>query len=346
MSLLVITNTTLLHNCHCKEIIQEYDKRMRKALKRLLWAILILFIIINIVAYFHAYKFTHFSSSSTDKTESPKDLSFGQKLVTLFFGVKNPRPENKAKPKKEYETITLNSNKNLECWLIEADSAKGTVILFHGYSSEKSAMLNKAEIFLNIGYNTFLVDFMGSGGSEGNRTSIGYDEAEQVKTAFEFIKERGEENIVLYGSSMGSVAIMKAEIDYALNPVSIILECPFGTMLKTVKSRFHAMNLPSFPMAHLLVFWGGIQNGFNGFGHNPVNYAKRIKCPVLLLYGEKDDKVSYDEINEIYNNIILQRKDTAFCKLVIFPEARHEDDLSKYKIWKINIKSFFQKQLN
>ena len=52
------------------------------------------------------------------------------------------------------------------------------------------------------------------------------------------------------------------------------------------------MHVPCFPMAYLLVFWGGTINGFNAFNHNPQNYASQVKCPVLLMYGLKDDKVS------------------------------------------------------
>lgn len=29
-------------------------------------------------------------------------------------------------------------------------------------------------------------------------------------------------------------------------------------------------------MANLLVFWGGVQNDFNAFKHNPTDYAKNI----------------------------------------------------------------------
>lgn len=64
-------------------------------------------------------------------------------------------------------------------------------------------MLDKAEIFNQLGYSAFLVDFMGSGGSEGNQTTIGFLEAEQVKVSFNYIKQSGEHNIFIYGTSMG-----------------------------------------------------------------------------------------------------------------------------------------------
>jgi hypothetical protein len=186
-------------------------------------------------------------------------------------------------------------------------------------------MLDKSDIILGLGYNTFLVDFMGSGGSEGNQTSIGFLEAEQVKTCYDYLTDKGEQNIYLFGTSMGSVATMKAISDYHIEPKGIMIECPFGSMYKIVCARFKTMNAPTFPMAGLLVFWGGLQNGFWAFGHNPTVYAKKINCPTLLLSGAKDEKVSREEINQIFKNLGGQKK------LKIYQEAGHENYLKKYK---------------
>jgi alpha-beta hydrolase superfamily lysophospholipase len=292
--------------------------------KRAMWFILSLFLIMNIVAGFHAYKFTHFDSSGKAKTKDATQLSFGDKLKTLFFGVSNPRPVNLSQPDIPFETITLKSNKSIACWYIKHPQAKGTVILFHGYSSEKSASLGEAMVFNSLGYNTLLVDFMGSGGSEGNQTTIGFYEAKEVKTAIDHISHTGEKNIILYGSSMGAVAIMKCMKDDSPEINAIIMECPFGTMLKTVQGRFKNMHVPAFPMANLLVFWGGVENKFNAFAHNPQEYAKSIKCPVLLMYGQKDDKVSRQEIDAIYNNLGGTRQ------LSLFPLAGHQEYLKMY----------------
>lgn len=289
----------------------------------------------NIVAIFHSYKFTHFIDSKIEKTKDPKKLTTGEKIKTLLFGVSNPRPENLTIPTSDFETIKLKSNKEIECWSLKTENAKGTVILFHGFGGNKSSMLDKAEIFLGLGYNTFLVDFMGSGGSEGNQTTIGFLEAEQVKTCFDYLTEKGEQNIYIFGTSMGSVATMKAINDFDIKPKGIIIECPFGSMYKTVCARFKTMNAPTFPMAGLLVFWGGLQNGFWAFRHNPTEYAKKINCPTLLLYGAKDEKVSREEIDQIFNNLGGHKT------LKIYEEAGHENYLTKYKNeWTQDIQEF------
>ena len=289
----------------------------------------------NIVAFLHAYKFTHFSESKSEKTKSPEKLSTLEKVKTLFFGVNNPKPKNTKFPTQKFQIIKLKSNKEIECWLVKNEKPKGTIVLFHGYGGEKSSMIDKSDEFIKQGFNTLLVDFMGCGNSEGNQTTIGYKESEEVKTVFDYLTQNGEKNIYLFGTSMGAVAIMKCINDYKIEPKGIIIECPFGSMYQTVCARFHKMNAPTFPMAGILLFWGGIQNGFWGFSHNPTEYAKKITCPTLLLYGQKDKSVSRKEIDEIYKN--LNGKKT----LNTYKETGHENYLIKNKTeWNKNITEF------
>lgn len=309
--------------------------RYKKNLKRLGWITLIAFVLLNIVAFFHAYKFTHFSNNPGVKTRA-ENLGFGEKVKALLFGINNPRPANRSAPARAFETITIQSNKKIECWFITADSAKGSVILFHGYGGEKSSMLDKADEFLKLGYNTLLVDFMGSGGSEGNQTTIGFKEAEEVRSCYDYLVSKDEKKIYLFGTSLGAAAILKSIQDYAIDPAGIMIECPFGTLYQATTARFNSLNVPSFPLAGLLVFWGGLQNGFWGFSLKPVEYARSVKCPSLLMYGEKDEKVSRKEIDTIFGNLQGNKQ------LKTFPLAGHENYLLKYRNeWVKEIEQFF-----
>ncbi len=293
-----------------------------KLLKPTLWAIFVIFLLLNVIAAMQAYKFTHYSKSGV-KTDSLK-LTTGKKLQLLISGVDNPRPVNEHLPTQPYTTVTIKSNVTIECWSISTPAtARGTVVLLHGYTACKSLLIDRAEPFLKAGYNCLLVDFIGSGGSGGNSTTIGYAEAEEVKDCYNYLHDKGEQHIYLYGSSMGAVSIMKAINDYNIKPDAIIIECPFATMYETIAIRFRNLGIPEFPMAGILLFWGGLENGFWGFGHNPVQYAAKIKCPTLLQYGTHDDRVARNEIDRIF--AVLQ------CpkKLVVYPNAGHDNYLQK-----------------
>lgn len=292
--------------------------------------------LINVVAYFHAYRFSHFSVEGRVKTKSPEKLSLNAKLNALFFGINNPRPVNHRLPSQSFQTIRIHSHKTLECWAItHPENTRGTIVLFHGYGASKSTLLDRSDLFLRMGYNTFLVDFMGSGGSEGNQTTVGYKEAEEVSAVYTYLLQAGIKNVYMFGTSMGAVAIMKALHDHDIRVSGVILECPFGSLYETTCARFRTMNTPSFPMAGLLVFWGGWQNGYWGFDHQPIQYAKKIKCPTLLLYGEKDESVSRSEIDRIYNNLQGMKEFSSY------PDTGHENYLLKNKTqWYDDVSKF------
>lgn len=296
---------------------------MRKYGKYLLRTVIAVFLLANIGAFFHARKFTHFDPKMTQIVD-PSKVSFGQKLKIMFTGVSLPRPTTRMEPVKSYKTIMLQSNVKINCWEMVVDHSKGTVVLCHGYGGEKSDMLERAYVFMDMGYNVLLPDFMGAAVSEGIQCTIGYKEADNVKTCVDYLQQKGEKNICLMGSSMGAVAIMRACSIYKLQAKALILECPFGTMRQTVKNRFEMTGVPAFPLSDLLVLWGGVQNGFNAFNHNPEDYAKKIKIPVLLLAGGKDDRVKAFEILNIYNNLAGKKR------LKIYPLAGHESYLNKY----------------
>jgi uncharacterized protein len=285
-------------------------------LKRFLTLLLLIFMGVNVLAFIHAYKFTHFSSRSVART-NPDELTPLVKTKVLLSGIDNPRPTRTETPRHGFNTVKIDSDVLLEAWHLTITESKGTVILFHGYSGEKSMLISRAEAFTRLGYNTLLVDFMGSGGSEGEGTTIGFTESREVKDCYDYIAKTGEKNIHLFGTSMGAAAILKTMEDYVIHPASIILECPFGSLYKTVCARFDIMGVPSFPMAGMLTFWGGFQQGYWAFGHNPASYAKSVNCPALLLFGELDDRVSMGETQEIYNNMKGPKV------LVTYPEMGH-----------------------
>lgn len=294
-----------------------------------------MFSVLNVIAAIHAYKFTHFSANGVRNENI--DLSVATKLKLLLIGVDNPRPVNAQLPQGQFSTVKLQGHVLTEAWLLPAlnDSNKGTVILFHGYTGNKSDLLPRALPLQQAGYNCLVVDFMGSGGSGGNTTTVGYQEAQQVKACYDYVRQQEEKKIMLLGSSMGAVAIMKAITDYDLKPSAVILECPFATMYETVCIRFKMLGVPTFPMAGLLVLWGGIENGFWGFSHNPVTYAKSIKCPILLQYGALDDRVARNETDRIFLNLAGQKKQ------VIYNNAGHDNYLeTSPTAWKYQVTSF------
>jgi alpha-beta hydrolase superfamily lysophospholipase len=278
---------------------------------------------LNVWAFRHAWAMTHFSSGGRS-TIRPEEMSVLGRAAVLLTGVNLPRPANDRTPADlnlSFETRRLRTadDVELEAWYIAHPDPRATVVLFHGYGTSKSKLLNEAGAFHELRCNTLLVDFRGSGGSEGNTTTLGVYEALDVAAACDLARKlKPQDPLILYGRSMGSVAILRAIAHDGVRPAGAILECPFDRLLGTVEHRFTAMKLPSFPSAQLLVFWGGVQHGMNGFAHNPAEYAAYVDCPVLLLHGQQDKRVSVSEVEAVHAKLAGTKR------LEIFPEVGHE----------------------
>ena len=296
----------------------------------------------NAVAFFHAWRFTHFANAPGVHSPNPEQLSPGRKLMVLLTGIRNPKPQNGPKPAFPFETVCITSpNGPLEAWYATPDSgrARGTVALFHGYTSSKSHLTHEAGYFRRLGYNVLLVDQAGNGNSAGFRTTVGYREANDVAATVRYLRARHPANsLVLYGVSMGAVAILRAEAELGIRPTANILECPYGNMRQTAYNRFASMHIPGFPMADLLVFWGGVQNGFWAFGLSAEHYATQIHTPTLLLWGTADPRVTRAETDAIFAHLAgpKARHD--------FPGVGHEPYWKRYSAdWEQQVRGFLSR---
>ncbi len=280
------------------------------------------FLLLNFLAFQHAHAMLTFKAGAA-RTPTPQTLTAWHKLKVLTFGVTVPRPENTRSPKdlglpSEIIRFANADGANLEGWLLTPTNPKGTVLLFHGYAASRSALLEEGRAFYDMGFAAVLIDFRGSGGSDGTTTSLGFHEAEDVATAVQHVRSLGLPGpLILYGQSMGGAAVLRSIAALEVEPDGVILESVFGRMLGAVRNRFGLMGVPSFPLAELLVFWGGVQVGFSGFSHNPEEYARACHCAALVLHGAEDHHAQLAEGEAIYDNL------TGSKKMVVFQGAGH-----------------------
>ena len=283
---------------------------LKKWLKGIGYVIAGVFVLLNIMAAFHAYKFTHFYVN-IPPAKKPEQMGMGEKASAIFFGMHYPKSKVVDSFNIPHNTISLKAEDGLklESWYAKADSnAKGTIVMFHGHASSKSAIIKEAETFHQLGWNVFMTDFRAHGNSEGDVCTIGANEAKDVKAAYDYIQQKGEKRIVLWGISLGAATASKAVADYNLKPYKVILEMPFASLLDGVKGRLRTMHLPEQPMSTLLGFWGGTEQGFWAFDIKPETYVTKINCPVLLQWGIHDLRVTETETNAIYKNLASHNK--------------------------------------
>jgi uncharacterized protein len=303
--------------------------------------LLIFFILINIILAFQAYRITYFYEQNEVNFKQFPDLSTFEKIETVVLGAKIPKRSMSEYPKIGFETLKLKDSEgfNLEAWYVPVKNAKGTILLFHGHGGAKSQMLCEAEYFNSIGFNTLLLDARSQGNSEGNICTVGYKETEGVKLAYDYAKSKGEKNIILFGSSMGAAMLIKAVPEYKLDPQKLIINCPFATMNEGVQGYLRNMNLPTSPLAEMLMFWGSVERGVWTFSYKPAEYIKNIKTPTLFQWGANDVRVLEAETKLLFNNLASTDK-----TLFVYKKSGHEQYCkSENELWRQQMFAFLNK---
>jgi alpha-beta hydrolase superfamily lysophospholipase len=322
-------------------MLQEKTKaNLRSIIRWGLWVLLVQFLLINISAAFYAYRLTHFYNDPSLLVYKPSPNVFA-KTWKLFTGPKTGKSIVEETPAFSYETVLLKTAKgiSIEAWYCKTDSLeKGTVILFHGITGHKDMLLDVANEFRYWGYNVMLVDFRAHGNSGSNTTTIGFRESEEVKLAYDYVSQKKEKKIFLYGTSLGAVVVTKAIADYQLQLAGIILEMPFASLQTYLKDKARTLGFPQQPFGFLATFWIGVERGFNGFKHQTAKYAAKIKCPVLMQWGAMDEFVLKDETKTVYKAIASTNK-----KLVVYETAQHTSFLRHDPAkWRIEVENFLK----
>lgn len=314
-------------------------KSLRPVIKWILWFLLVQFILVNISASIYAYKLTHFYEPSD--YHSPPSAGVLAKTWRIFTGPRFEKIKVGFLPNVPFALVHLYTRDSLrlEGWYLPLDSAQGTVILFHALGGNRESIIKEAFAFRGMGYNILMMDFRAHGNSAGNTSTIGHKESEDVDLAYEFIRKKGETNIILFGVSLGAVSSVRAVQEYKLTPSHVILEIPFNGQESLFARRGKLLGFPEQPFGVLVTFWTSIEQGFNAFSAKTSRYVESLQCPVLVLYGGRDEIVSSEETNAIFDNIPVKEK-----KLVEFETANHEFLLHNDPIlWKNEVTAFLKK---
>jgi alpha-beta hydrolase superfamily lysophospholipase len=302
----------------------------RRPRAALLWMVAFLFLTANAMAFVQAWSLMHFVQGVS--TTHPDQLSGLGKLGVVLTGVRLGKPKNWQSPATynlPYETHRYRGadGTDYEAWRVPAGGpvwrrfggSRGVVVMFHGYAGCKASLLPEAEVIRRAGYDAFLVDFRGCGGSSGSVTTAGYREADDVAEAVRYVQQNlHPHRVVIYGRSMGAAAALRAVSLGTAKPDALVVESPFDRMLTTVAHRFDLVGVPRFPLAPLVVFWGGVQQGYWAFGHNPSDYARAVSCPTLMIRAGRDPFVKQAEAESVFNNMNGPKQ------LLVIDQAQHE----------------------
>ena len=194
-----------------------------------------------------------------------------------------------------------NSRKlNLVGDLYTADSDK-IIIMSHGFGYDRHEKENKfdtlANSFNKVGYNVITFDFSGVGESDDDSLSPS-KQADDLKSVIKFARDKEYKNIILFGVSLGTLAIFNAYDEDIKAIVGVGAVTDKGDS-NWRTNKFTKEQLKEFKGTGQLVFYTAsgprehiILDRQYLLEREEVNQKlllRNIKCPVLLIHAPEDE---------------------------------------------------------
>jgi predicted alpha/beta-hydrolase family hydrolase len=184
-------------------------------------------------------------------------------------------------------------------------NSTGAAILCHGMESHKNSekLIFLCQELAQRGILALRFDFSYVGESSGKFEDITYSgEVEDLRAAYELVRQRRDGKIAIFGSSMGgTVALLFAAVE------------PQVAAVVTLAAPLHPEHFPSRILSPAgMQRWH--QRGFTRYNGQRLNLAmledlesidvpgaaRKIACPVLILHGDADEVVPVAEAHELH----------------------------------------------
>jgi fermentation-respiration switch protein FrsA (DUF1100 family) len=180
--------------------------------------------------------------------------------------------------------FTARDGVRLNGWFVPYPSAQQTLLWFHGNAGNISHRAQNIKLLHEkVKINICIFDYRGYGRSEGVISEPG-TYADGV-AAIDFLSRRytvQPKQLVLFGRSLG--AAVAAEMATQVDSLALILESPFVSVAEMARTVF-----PLIPLGP-----------FISTQYNNLEKVRRIKSPLLVVHGDRDEVVPYVQGQKVF----------------------------------------------
>jgi pimeloyl-ACP methyl ester carboxylesterase len=218
-------------------------------------------------------------------------------LAIVIILAKVPRNNIDEKPdwgSIKDERITTINGKNLDCWVVSPEGEtenRPAIILLHGWGRNRGRMVSRARIYANHGFTTILLSVRDHGASSKERLGMSIIKfSEDLEACVNWWGKP----VILCGHSIGGGATLLVG---SRNPLvkAIIAEAPPISFPHDFKYVYRPglRGLTGFFIPGITIVVLGIFRRFHNNDYSPIEVAKRISVPTLIIFGKKDEIFPY-----------------------------------------------------
>lgn len=190
------------------------------------------------------------------------------------------------------------------CPAWKVDGSSTWAIHIHGLGSTRAGTLRGVHVATDLGYSSLVVSYRndGEGPTIGTgRSTLGWTETRDVEEAIHYALQRGAEQIVLFGWSMGGTIAIQLALRPHLTPLiaGIVLDSPVLDWRSVIRANCVRAGLPA-RAGDLATPWLrsrlparvlGLPAPIPLDAMSITSWAPRLTVPTQILHGLSDDSV-------------------------------------------------------
>lgn len=213
-----------------------------------------------------------------------------------------------ATPALEPLAFPASDGTRLAAWFLAHPEPQGTVLMLHGFGTNHFGLMHLAYDLYQHGLQSLLFDFRGHGASEGEVTTLGMRERQDVLGALAYLRSRNDvdaNRIGVYGVSMGGATALLT-IRGEMGVRAIVTDSAFATLRGAIDRGFRRIaGLPP-SIFRTPTIWFASRFVGEKLKHvlgkvRPLDHVKQAgRYPLLIIHGTDDDVVYVQDAYQLY----------------------------------------------